>query len=129
MQDWENETVEKENIRYPTCTSGVTNLCKNWKRVHNTQTTGLLNFHLRRNKTQSLFIKTIRYYSSARTLKSTSFTSNTKRNTARPADYNERGKEKNTTRKRIILRTNFSSTTPENYNWITLTLWRTSSEI
>ena len=40
-----------------------------------------------------------------------------KRNTARHADYNERGKEKNTTRKRIILRTNFSSTTPGNFNW------------
>lgn len=52
-----------------------------------------------------------------------------KANTARPADYNERGKEKYTTRKRIILRANYSSTTPGNYNWITLTLRRTSSEI
>jgi len=97
-------------------------------RPHNTQTTGLPNFQSRRRLAKSCVRKRKSLASSAMDLKIQLFSLDTKTNTVRHADYNNRGKEKNTTRKRIQP-SDFCSMALQNYDRISLTPQHTSSEI
>lgn len=99
---------------------------QNYKRVHNRYTTGLLNVHLGRKLAKSWLKKRRTLDLVQLLLKWSWFLRTQKRNKARHGEYNERGKEKNITRKRIYSRQTIAL---ENYDWIVLTLQRTSSEI